>query len=267
MELLRGRERAWSRLLAPVTAGAVTAAHLVLFVLPQDTVTGPVDWQGFYPPRDSLVASALHLWPFGLARVNYFLLPFVYLLAGVGLVYVLGWVRRARRPWRGYLAVALTVATVATCVALLGTAWAQLTQARRTARGPVDQLHMADIVAWTRLRASAGDVVGHYSGSGAKGWACYMRFYHGYDRITSAATRIGPERTLVLPGAADPSPLRESLARDRMVGEVFLVLPINARPDRLAAIERVLSASGYRRDGRTAAWLTSSVQRLTRRAG
>ncbi len=346
VELLRSRERVWSRLAAPVTAGAVTVAHLALFVLPQDSVTGHVDWQGFYPPRDSLaaaagfvvrqlagfvpgmvtqlphyvpspaepvlalaagvrplltvlllaalgagmvavlagrrarvlagllawcvvvelVASALHLWPFGLARVNYFLLPFAYLLAGVGLAYALDVARHARRPGRGYLAGALAVATVAGCVALLVTARAQLAQARRTAHGPVYQLHTADTVAWTRLRASADDVVVFYSGSGSKGWAYYMRFYQGYDPATSAAARIGRERTLVLPGAADEAPLRELLARDRTVGDVFLVLPINARPERVAVIKQVLSAGGYRQGARAGAYLTSSVQRFTRTA-
>jgi hypothetical protein len=341
VDFLRTRGWAWSRLVAPVTAGAVSVAHLILFVLPQNSVTGHGDWQEFYPPHGSvtgaaafvvkqlasfvpgmvtqlphyvpspaqpvlplgsgmrplltvfllvvlgagiievlaegrarvlagllvwclaveLVASALHLWPFGLARVNYFLLPLAYLLGAVGVAYVL---RMARRTQQRYLAGALAVVTLAGCVALLITARAQMVQARRTAHGPVYQLHTAEMVAWTRLRASPNDVVVFYNGSGAKGWAYYMRFYQGYDPVTNAATRIGPARTLVLPGAADEQPLRELLQRDRTVGDVFLVLPINARRERLAALKQLLAANGYQPAARAKASLTSSVQQFSR---
>ncbi len=341
VEFLRSRRRAWSRLVAPVTAGAVSAAHLVLFVLPQHLVTGDVDWQGFYPPRDSvaaaagfvgrelagfvpgmvtqlpryvpvpddpvlplaaglgplvtvfllaalgagmvaalaarrarllagllawcvvmeLVASALRLWPFGLTRVNYFLLPFVYLLAGVGVSYALA---AARRAGRAYLAGVLAVIMVG-CAALVVAAGAQLAQARRTANGPVYELRTAELVAWTRLRASPADLLVLYNPRSRTRWAYYMRFYQGYDPVTSAATRIGPERTVVLPGVADEQPLRE-LARDRTAGDVFLVLPINAQPARVAAIEQALSSSGYRPTARTGAYLSSTVEQFARPA-
>ena len=340
VEFLRARGWAWSRLVAPVTAGVVSVAHLVLFVLPENSVTGHVAWQGFYPPRGAvagtaafvvrqlagfvpgmvtqlppsvpsrqavlplgpavrplltvfllaalaagivavlagrrarvlagllawclameLLASALHLWPFGLARPNYFLLPLVYLLGGVGVAYVLS---AARRTQQRYLAGALAVVTLAGCMPLLITARAQLAQARRTAHGPVYQLHTAEMVAWTRLRASPNDVVVFYNRSGAKGWAYYMRFYQGYDAATNAAARIGPARTLVLPGAADERPLRELLRRDRTVEDVFLVLLINARHERVAALRQVLASSGYRPVARARARLTSSVQQFSR---
>jgi hypothetical protein len=47
-----------------------------------------------------LVASSMRMWPFGFARTNLFLVPFVYLLAAMGLAWSLSALRRlaARRP-------------------------------------------------------------------------------------------------------------------------------------------------------------------------
>jgi len=47
-----------------------------------------------------LVASSMRLWPFGFARTNLFLVPFAYLLAGMGVAWTLSALRRlaARRP-------------------------------------------------------------------------------------------------------------------------------------------------------------------------
>jgi hypothetical protein len=331
------RRRAWSLLGPPLAAGAASLAHLGLFVLPQSSVTGNVDWQDFYPPHSAtgaaafvarqlagffpgmatqlpryvpvpveprlhlppgvwtllalfllaallagvaaalvgrrgavlagvlgwclgveLVASALHLWPFGFARANYFLLPFAYLLGGVGIAWLLEW---ARRQGRGLLAGALALATLAGCAGLLVAGQAQLARARQTANGPVYELHTADAVAWTRLRSGPGDVVVFPDRRYFKGWAYYLRFYQGYDPVIAARPR---PRVVQVAGPGQEAALRALLAGDPRVTGVFVVLPINVRPERVAAVTRVLAASGFHQTAVARFPLSASVRRFSR---
>jgi hypothetical protein len=207
-----------------------------------------------------LVASALHLWPFGFARANYFLLPFAYLLAGVGIAWLLERARQGRR----LLAGALAVVTALGCAGLLVAGRAQLGRARQTAHGPVYELHTADAVAWVRLRSGPDDVVVFPDRRYFKGWAYYLRFYQGYDPVIAARPRIAEGHVVQVAGPAQEAALRDLLAGDRAIADVFVVLPINVRPERVAAVTSVLASSGYHQAAVARFPLSSSVRRFSR---
>jgi hypothetical protein len=205
-----------------------------------------------------LIASALHLWPFGFARANYFLLPFAYLLAGVGVAWL---VERARRQGRRLLAGGLAVATLVGCAGLLVAGQAQLARARQTAHGPVYELHTADAVAWARLRSGPDDVVVFPDQRYLKGWAYYLRFYQGYDPVVAARPR---PRIVQVAGPAREAALRDLLAGDPGAANVFVVLPINVRPERVAAVTSVLAGSGFHQAAVARFPLSASVRRFSR---
>jgi hypothetical protein len=166
-----------------------------------------------------LLASAVHRWPFGLLRVNIFVLPLLYVLGGIGAVALARLLRGPQRAdgswlpatwWRvialGAAAVlfvaAVTAGGVATQQALAETS---ALQAKPTWFGATKAA-----VADTRLMATPGDLVIIRADRSppiwyAFPWLYYMNRYQGYPARVAARPRIPASRTLpvayVTPGA------------------------------------------------------------------
>jgi hypothetical protein len=218
------------------------------------------------------LASALRLWPFGLARVNTFLLPLGYLLGAIGLHRLLSWLRRlgARRAWRPVIlaatAVAVTLAS-AGYLDMLVVGARQLDAIRADARGPAFASGMPQLVAATRNNAGDGDLAVVVHPMAAKGWDYYMRFHHSDDPRLAGAPRIGPDRTLLLssrPNQQDRQRLRTFLADHPTAKRVFVMILWGTRPEQAQEVRRTVRDAGYRV---TAVWRrphTGGVVEMTR---
>jgi hypothetical protein len=167
-----------------------------------------------------LVASAVHRWPFGLLRLNIFVLPLLYVLGGIGAVALASLLRGPRRAdggrllpvtwWRvtglgvaATLLVAAGTATgVATAKALAETSELQAkpTWFGATKAAVADTRRMATPSDLVIIRADRSPPV-WYVGP----WLYYMKWYQGYPAPVAARPRILVRNTLpvvyVTPGA------------------------------------------------------------------
>ncbi len=167
-----------------------------------------------------LVASTLRRWPFGLVRVNIFVLPLVYVLGGIGAVW-LGRLLRGRRQggsrqrapvaWLRAAALGVTVVVLAVAGAAATVATAEaFAETGRLQAAPTMFGGVVAAVADARLTAAPSDLViiradrahpGWYAGP----WLYYMGKYQGYPAEVAARPRIPPRSTLsvvyVTPGA------------------------------------------------------------------
>jgi len=167
-----------------------------------------------------LAASTVRRWPFGLLRVNIFVLPLLYILCAIGAV----WLARALIGPRGadgtravtaqwWRAVAAMVAGVAVIVAAAGagvsTARA-FADTRRLAVAPVWFGATRAAVAEARRTGTPGDLVvirGDRTPPGwyAAPWLYYMEKYQGFPAAVAARPPIPAGHTLavvyVTPGA------------------------------------------------------------------
>jgi len=166
-----------------------------------------------------LLASALHRWPFGLLRVNIFVLPLLYVLGGIGAVALARLLRGPQRAdgswipgtwWRvaavGAAAVVLVAAGTAGGVASeQALAETSALQAKPTWFGAT-KAAAAD----TRLMATPGDLVIIRADRSppiwyAFPWLYYMNKYQGYPARVAARPGIPARSTLpvayVTPGA------------------------------------------------------------------
>jgi hypothetical protein len=71
-------------------------------------------------------------------------------------------------------------------------------------------------------------------------------------------------RVVQVAGPGQDAALRALLAGDRRVTGVFVVLPINVRPERVAAVTKVLTASGFHQSAVARFPLSASVRRFSR---
>ncbi len=169
-----------------------------------------------------LVASALHEWPFGLIRQNIFVLPMLYVLGGMGGVWLARALRGPRRaeggtpipvaPWRGMamvVAIALLVATVATGGVATAKAFAQSSQLQ-TKPGYFSGVKAA--VADARMAAAPGDLVIIRAARSTPvwygtAWLYYMDQYTRWPAALAQRPRIPADDTLsvvyVTPGAVE----------------------------------------------------------------
>jgi hypothetical protein len=158
-----------------------------------------------------LAASAVQRWPFGLLRVNIFVLPLLYLLAAIGAV----WLTRAiigprgadgTRPvmaqwWR---AVALMAAVVVVIVAAAGTGLSTartLAATSRLAVAPTWWAATKAAVAEARTAGAPGDLVIIRADRKppdwyAAPWLYYMEKYQGWTGAVAAGPKIPAANTL-----------------------------------------------------------------------
>jgi hypothetical protein len=164
-----------------------------------------------------LIASAVQRWPFGMVRVNIFLLPLLYVLGGMGAVWLARTLRGRQRSgrlalWRatglGIAGAALIPAAASAGVAT-GRALAQTSdlQTKPTMFGGLQSA-----VANARLQAAPGDLViiradRHPPVWYAGDWLYYMDSYQGWPTAVADRPPVPPRNTLsvfrVTPAAVD----------------------------------------------------------------
>jgi hypothetical protein len=141
-----------------------------------------------------LAGSLLHKWPFGLVRANLFLLPLLYLVAGVGAAHLAtaAWspLRRVPRLATAPLAL-LVVAGIAIGGGYEARNVASLQQ-RWDAPGLASQVRSA--VATVRTEALPNDLV--IVTGNLRGWSWYMQQYRGFPPSVERRPRIPAEQTL-----------------------------------------------------------------------
>jgi hypothetical protein len=157
-----------------------------------------------------LIASTAQRWPFGLVRVNIFLLPLLYIVAGVGVVRLARLLRgRARADsgpapvtwWRG-LALGAGAVALAAAGAIGGVATAKaLAQTSRMQAEPTDFSGLRSAVASARLLGARDDLVIIRGDRNpplwyADGWLYYMHYYAGYPAAVAARPAIPARNTL-----------------------------------------------------------------------
>ncbi len=170
-----------------------------------------------------LIASALHEWPFGLIRQNIFVFPMLYVLGGMGAVWLARMIRGTRRAeggapltdtwWRVIammLAVVMLVATVGTgSVATAKT----LAESGRLQNGPTTEFNgVRAAVEQARMAAAPGDLVIIRTARPTPvwygtAWLYYMDQYAGWPAAVGQRPSIPAQDTLsvvyVTPGAVD----------------------------------------------------------------
>jgi hypothetical protein len=199
-----------------------------------------------------LVASALRLWPFGFVRVNVFLVPLFYLLAGFGVARLVGlaagWVRGDRPAARAAGAAALALVLTGVGVGCWGVARASAAAIARSHRAQHDSAWgdgMRTLVEQARDQAGPRDVAIVLGRMGEKGWSYYMWHYEGWPPEVWARGPIPPDRTLMGDPPDRPS-VAALLAAHPSAGRVLLLTMTNARRGWKAATEGPLTAAGYR---------------------
>jgi hypothetical protein len=214
----------WVLLAAGVVAAARDAAGRALVV----AVGGALLLQ--------LIASAVHRWPFGMLRVNVFLLPLLYLLAGIGAVALARWLRGPLRGdgqwsvsvtwWRAIVAAAAGLALVGAGAAGASATAHALAETSQLQTIPTMFGGVSDAVADARLEAHPGDLViirtnrstpEWYAGP----WLYYMLYYRGYPAAVAASPRI-PARDTLPVVSVTPRAVRRFLTRHAASPVIFL---------------------------------------------
>ena len=168
-----------------------------------------------------LVGAARHYWPFGLIRQNILILPMLYVLGGIGAVWLARTLRGPRRAdgaaagpaWWRMAALAVATAMFAVTVAVGGVATAKtFAQSSELQTKPTMFGGVKDAVAAARQAAVPGDLVVIRAGRSTPvwygtQWLYYMDSYAGYPRAVAARPRIPARDTIsviyVTPGAVD----------------------------------------------------------------
>jgi hypothetical protein len=165
-----------------------------------------------------LVGSVLRRWPFGMARVNIFLLPLLYVLGGIGAVWLarelLG--RRGTRgvAWRRAAGAAAAAVVLAVAGAAAGLATAKaLEQTSRLQARPTMFGGLQAAVEEARRTATPGDLVIIRADRTppvwyADGWLYYMDSYQGWPEAVTARLPVPARDTIsvvrVTPRAVGP---------------------------------------------------------------
>ena len=169
-----------------------------------------------------LLGSALRYWPFGLIRQNIFVLPLLYILGGIGAVWLARTLRGPRRADDGrpvsvtwWRAMALTAATAmfAATVAAGGVATAKaFAESSELQTKPTMFGGVKAAVAVARAAAASGDLVIIRADRStpswyAPPWLYYMGQYRGWPQAVADRPRIPARNTiavvLVTPVAVD----------------------------------------------------------------
>jgi hypothetical protein len=143
----------------------------------------------------TLIASYQRYWPFGFVRTNYYEVPILVLLAGVGAVTTGRWAVARVRRWRGSGASGPLFATLAAAVCvvvLVGTAFAvnfevsAYRQARASITAPAFGNQINEAVADVRAKSHPGDVVVVSGFMAMDGWNYYQFDYSGKSADSGA---------------------------------------------------------------------------------
>jgi len=141
-----------------------------------------------------LTGSMLRIWPFGLVRANLFLLPLLFLVAGIGATRLAtgAWSPPRRVP---RLAAALLALLVVTGIVVGGAYGARnLASLHQRWDAPGLASHLRSAVAAVRTEAAPDDLV--IITGNQRGWSWYMEHYRGFPPSVGRAPRIPAEQTL-----------------------------------------------------------------------
>ena len=206
----------------------------------------------------TLVASYLRYWPFGFVRTNFYLVPVLIFVAGVGAVHLIAlpdlrhilkqkgsWVPSKTWPLRAVRIAAALLVLVATSLAV-AFELNSYQQIRASAHSLGYGAQIGQVVATVRSQATGDEVVVVEGAMAVNGWGYYQFEYSG------RSVRTGPElsRSRVLmtvdPGA--PS-ITDAVAHLRP-SQVFLYIPLGTTQadisSDLAAISREGACVGTR---------------------
>lgn len=206
-----------------------------------------------------LVASLGHKWPFGLARVDLFYVPLLYLLAGAGVASLAQHARRGRPlQWTAEILIAASIATGAVAEA----------HNLRTEHDLLQQTHIVkpmgavrSLVAAARREYRPGTMAyvwldGQYHyGPHGKGWIFYMYDY-AWPRQTRLAARVPLADTYF--AGSWPSPndqLANYLARHRHTARLLVVGVSGMAPFLSNAGFRMSWERSYPRTGLLMVWV------------
>jgi hypothetical protein len=141
-----------------------------------------------------LAGSLLHKWPFGLVRANLFLLPLLYLVAGIGATRLVTstWSPLRRAPRLATVPLALLV--VAGIAVGGGYGARNIASIHQRWDAPGLASHVRDAVATVRTQAAPDDLV--IVTGNLRGWSWYMQQYRGFPPSVDRGPRIPAEQTL-----------------------------------------------------------------------
>jgi hypothetical protein len=184
-----------------------------------------------------LAGSTVQRWPFGMVRVNIFMLPLLYVLVAIGAVRLADLVRGRRAAngttagpvswWRALvLAGAAIVLAMAGLTGGVATAHA-LAETSRAQSKPVDFSELKAAVARARMLAAPSDLAiiraDYYSPPIWYGeeWLYFMRYYRGYPAAIAARPEIPASNTLSV-FYVTPAALHRFLAAHPASPAIFL---------------------------------------------
>ncbi len=221
-----------------------------------------------------VVGGALKQWPAGWVRANLFLLPPLYVLAGVG---ARSLVRAARAPGGAVgtlLGVVVTVAALGFAGLAVTVGIGRVDEVRTTAHDPLLLGDLSQLVAVQKAQAHPGDVQIVVSWrKDLEQWYKPQQYYAFYADETRAGTAVTNNDTLLLPpGGAFGDPIKAFLAARPHAGAVFLVtynlVPDQARDNLLTFLRGQGWCPAPGAASSPPPWLlTGQLNRLTRCAG
>jgi hypothetical protein len=167
-----------------------------------------------------LIASTVRRWPFGMVRVSIFILPLLYVLGGIGAMWLASALRGRRHAGRGQplaweraMCLVIAAAVLAAAGAATGVASAKaLAESSMLQTRPTIFDGLRNAVAEARRLAVPGDLVIIRADRSppiwyAGGWLYYMLSYQGWPAADAARPRIPARNTIsvihVTPGAVD----------------------------------------------------------------
>jgi 4-amino-4-deoxy-L-arabinose transferase-like glycosyltransferase len=141
-----------------------------------------------------LAGSLLHKWPFGLVRANLFLLPLLYVVAGIGATRLTTSIWASPRRVARLAAVPMALLVVAGVTVGGGYGARNLTSLYQQWDVPGLASHVRSAVAIVRSHAAPEDLV--IVTGDQRGWSWYMERYRGFPPLVDRSPRIPTEQTL-----------------------------------------------------------------------
>jgi hypothetical protein len=217
----------------------------------------------------TVAAAARGQWPVGFVRTNLFLVPLLYVVAGIGLVAAVRWARAfARRWWRGGWAVGVLAVLTGWLVLAGAVAGQRMREIRTTAGAPMLLGQMDALVAFEKVLSQPGDIQVVIPGRYDMGqWYKAQQYYARYDDGLRGLPAPNDSDTLLEPPRPRRwrAPLEDFLARHPHADGLFLVTYNLVPPADRTVMEGQLARLGWCATGVGASWhLTGKITYLRR---
>jgi hypothetical protein len=216
-----------------------------------------------------IVGGFLRHWPAGWVRANLFLLPPLYVLAGVGARTLVQGAGRVRPLVGRAVSVAGRAAVLAPVLLAVIVGAGRVGELRATAHDPLLLAAMDKLVAAEKAQARPGDVQLVLPGrADLTQWYRPQRYYASYAAETRGGTAVPDSDTLLLGPGRFEDPVTAFLARRPRAAALFLVAYNLVPGQELRALPRFLRGQGWCAASRPSRWpLTGQLDRFTRCAG